>query len=113
MAFKNTYYIVAANVKEYNDWLTSDRPNHIIPEKATGEFYHIRYVSSPDILRGLSDIKGFYLPGCERHLYYNTIRSVIETIKAGNRVKIVSVNNNVITGNQIHQVWVDEYDGNR
>lgn len=106
------YYIVAANYEEYNDWLNSGRPQKIIPEYTTRRTYQIKYVSSTYTLRGLSDIKGFYIPGCERHPEYNEIRQQILIIKS----KTKSVSNTGAIGGTITGVildeWTEEYNEN-
>lgn len=109
MAWKNSYYIVAANANEYRNWLSSDRPRQIIPEINAGQFYEIRYVSSVDILRGLSEIKGFYLPGCKNHPEYKQIKNIIDCIKITSQIKTVPANNTGAISGNISAVWLDEF----
>ena len=65
-------YVVAGNYGEYKAY---------IKHKPRIEFYY-RYVDSIDILRGLSDIDGFYYGTYESRHDINEIRAAIAIIKA-------------------------------
>lgn len=110
------YFIVAANCNEFFAWKSSNRPAELIPEYNDPN-YHVElyYVSSPDSLRGLNDIKGFYLPGCEHHPQYQEIKNLITTIKhfanAPVNTGTISYNtstNSVVFGHEITGVILDE-----
>ena len=77
---KVTYYIVAENYEQFNNWCLIGRPKELIPEWFTHnvDLFYVNHVSQ---LRGLSDIKGFYLPGCENRPDYQQILDMINIIK--------------------------------
>ena len=67
-------YIVAGNKQEYDDF--------VIHKRMAGFFYDFRYVSSVDVLRGLSIIRGFYIGSYEEREDWPEIAVAIQTIKA-------------------------------
>lgn len=110
----DVYYIVAANRLEYEHWTNSDRPR-----KLMGPEYKCRYVDNVDRLRGLNDIKGFYLPNCENHPEYQAIKDQIRIIKMTSKLNSVKpvkfkwnnpVNNTGVIAQEITGVWLDEYE---
>jgi len=67
-------YIVAGNRTEYDDF--------VIRKRLMGFFYDFRYVYSPDVLRGLERIRGFYIGSYQERNDWPEIDTVIKIIKA-------------------------------
>lgn len=104
---RNKYYIVAINYDHYTNWLHSSRPKELIGEEL--HLAQFSYVDSVDRLRGLTDIKGFYLPGCESRPDYNKIKSAITIIKLKPvTFKWQSANTGAISGSNISGIIMDE-----
>lgn len=103
---KQKYYIVAANYNEYLAWRSSNRPVELIPEWNDPNYYvELQYVRDTNTIRGLSDIKGFFLPDCEFHPHYQEIKTWIDIIKSK---QYNSAKQPTITGYNITGVILDE-----
>ena len=67
-------WIVAGNKKEFEDF--------VIRKRTAGLHFDYRYVSSADVLRGLSRIRGFYVGGYKDREDWKQIEMVIQIIKS-------------------------------
>lgn len=109
---RTKYYIVALNYNQYQDWLASTRPLELLGENDYCNA-HFSFVDSVNKLRGLSEIKGFYLPGCESRPDYQEIKTYIKVIKSKAYKPVytpvyLGSNNNTITGREITGIIIDE-----
>lgn len=108
---RNRYYIVAANYDRYMNWLHTTRPIELLGENDyfNAEFV---YVSGVSKIRGLSDIKGFILPGANQRPDYQEIIEYIEIIKSKNKpvyyTSAYQGSNNTIRGLQYTGIIIDE-----
>jgi hypothetical protein len=67
-------WIVAGNKIEFDDF--------VISKRSRGLHFDYRYVSSVDVLRGLSRIRGFYVGSYEKREDWYAIDSCIKVIKS-------------------------------
>lgn len=67
-------FIVAGNQQEFDDF--------VIRKRTMGHNYDFRYVASPDTIRGLSIIRGFYIGRYQEREDWPEIAVAIQTIKA-------------------------------
>ena len=67
-------FIVAGNKQEFDDF--------VIRKRMMGHNYDFRFVYSPDVLRGLNTIRGFYIGSYQERPDWSEIDIVIKTIKA-------------------------------
>ena len=67
-------WIVAGTAKEFEDF--------VIRKRTMGLHYDYRYVAGPDVLRGLSRIRGFYIGTYKDRLDWKYIEEMIQIIKA-------------------------------
>ena len=105
---KQHYYIVAENYDHYHNWVQSGRPKELIEDWENAAFIFVYY---PEQLRGMTDIEGFFLPGCERNPEYQGIKNLITTIKHFANTP-VTINHtptgSTIFGKQITGIILDE-----
>lgn len=76
------YYILAKDSGHYMAWMKSGRPRQIIPELNANIPCRIIYINEDYILRGLSEINGFILPGANERPDYQQILDMINIIKS-------------------------------
>lgn len=67
-------FIVAGNKTEFDDY--------VIRKRMMGHNYDFRYVYSPDALRGLNTIRGFYIGSYQEREDWPEINTLIKMIKA-------------------------------
>lgn len=67
-------FIVAGNKQEFDDF--------VIRKRMMGHNYDFRFVYSPDVLRGLSTIRGFYIGSYQERPDWSEIDTVIKVIKS-------------------------------
>lgn len=108
---KHTYYIVALNYDQYVNWYQCGRPKELIPEWDKPDCkVELFYVNDVSQLRGLRDIKGFYLPKANLRPDYQEIKNFIDTIKHFAPYN-TGVKQHTITGNSITGIIIDEIGG--
>jgi hypothetical protein len=67
-------FIVAGNREEFDDY--------VIRKRMMGHDYDFRFVYSPDVLRGLNTIRGFYFGSYRERPDWSEIDTVIKVIKS-------------------------------
>ena len=102
------YYILAKDNNHYMAWLNSGRPRQIIPELAADLPCRIIYINGDYILRGLSEINGFILPGANERPDYQNILDMINIIK---NKQYNSAKQPTIKGHNITGIILDEIGG--
>lgn len=74
MTYDEPFYIVAGTPREFEDF--------VMKKNIQGLYYKWKYVSSPDTIRGLSNIRGFYVGSYQERTDWPEIDVAIKIIKS-------------------------------
>lgn len=101
MSTPENIHIVAGNIAEFK-YITKKKWDQYHEKWAKGDkqemYPNYKYVSSPDILRGLNEIKGFYYGTYEQRKDIEQIKLEISLIKAKQGIKFSATHTVSIDG---------------